>query len=390
MSLENLEKFREERGLVIAQSKCTQVIAVEENFYTVKSQSGNGEYAVYQVDGEWHCECPDHTYRQVKCKHIFAVEISKRLKEQVAVSRVIPELNIQNCQICGSPEIVKDGVRHNKHGDLQVYLCRKCGKHFTLNLGFEGMRATPQIITSAMQLYFTGESFRNVQKFLKLQGVKVSHVAVYEWIKKYTALMGQYLAQIKPNVSDTWRADELYVKINGDMKYLFAMMDDETRFWIAQEVAESKDRHDARNLLRMSKEVTGKKPMTFITDGLPAYHDAYKKEFFTLKKPRTEHVRHIKLSGDMNNNKMERMNGEVRDREKVMRGLKIDDTATLKGYQLYHNFIRPHEALDGKTPADACGIKIEGENKWKTIIQNASHPTTLNMDKNNKKISHGT
>ena len=42
---------------------------------------------------------------------------------------------------------------------------------------------------------------------------------------------------IKPNVSDTWRADELYVKINGNMKYLFAMMDDETRFWIAQEVA---------------------------------------------------------------------------------------------------------------------------------------------------------
>jgi len=27
------------------------------------------------------------------------------------------------------------------------------------------MHATPQVITSALQLYFTGESFRNVQKF---------------------------------------------------------------------------------------------------------------------------------------------------------------------------------------------------------------------------------
>ena len=139
-----------------------------------------------------------------------------------------------------------------------------------------------------------------------------------------------------------------------DLKYLFAMMDDETRFWIAQEVAESKDKHDTRNLLRMSKEVTGKKPMTFITDGLPAYHDAYKKEFFTLKNPRTEHIRHIKLSGDMHNNKMERMNGEIRDREKTMRGLKNIDTPILKGYQLYHNYIRPHEALNGKTPSEAC------------------------------------
>jgi putative transposase len=46
----------------------------------------------------------------------------------------------------------------------------------------------------------------------------------------------------------------------------------------------------------------------------------------------------------MNNNKMETMNGKVRDREKTMRGLKKKmDTAILKGYQLYHNYIREHE-----------------------------------------------
>jgi len=46
------------------------------------------------------------------------------------------------------------------------------------------------------------------------------------------------------------------------------------------------------------------------------------KKFRTLKDPRTEHIRHIKIKGDMNNNNMERLNGEIRDREKVMRGLK--------------------------------------------------------------------
>lgn len=61
-----------------------------------------------------------------------------------------------------------------------------------------------------------------------------------------------------------------------------------------------------------------------------------------------------------------------------MRGLKTDTTAILKGYQIFHNYIRPHEALDGKTPADACGITIEGENKWKTLIQNASKAKTKN------------
>lgn len=69
---------------------------------------------------------------------------------------------------------------------------------------------------------------------------------------------------------------------------------------------------------------------------------------------------------------MERLNGEIRDREKVMRGLKKPDTPILTGYKLFHNYIRPHMGLDGKTPSEVAGIKIEGDNKWITLIQNAS------------------
>jgi hypothetical protein len=55
-----------------------------------------------------------------------------------------------------------------------------------------------------------------------------------------------------------------------------------------------------------------------------------------------------------------------------MRGLKIKDTTILKGMQVYHNYIRPHEGLEGKTPAEACDIELKGENKWIRLIQNAS------------------
>jgi transposase-like protein/DNA-directed RNA polymerase subunit M/transcription elongation factor TFIIS len=366
---------REQRGMNIARQE-NQVKRINENKYEVSSQSNHGIYEVLKTSIGWMCQCPDHVYRGVKCKHIFAVEFSSQLRKVVQIRRVEPEADVQTCRFCGSNHIVHAGMRHNKSGDLQKYLCRSCGHYFTINLGFERMRATPQIITSAMQLYFTGESLRNVQKFLKLQGVKISHVAILKWIRKYVALMNDYLEKIKPNVSDTWRADELYVKIKGDMKYLFALMDDETRFWIAQEIADTKYTHDARTLFQAGVKVAGKKPMTLITDGLAVYHLAYMKEFWTKKKEtRTEHIRHITIRGDHNNNKMERMNGEVRDREKVMRGLKKNDTPILKGYQLFHNYIRPHEGLNGKTPAEACGIKIEGENKWLTLIQNASKPT---------------
>jgi len=69
---------------------------------------------------------------------------------------------------------------------------------------------------------------------------------------------------------------------------------------------------------------------------------------------------------------MEAFSGTVRSREKVMRSLKREDSPILDGYQLYHNYVRGHEALDGKTPAEACGIEVQGENKWLTLIQNAS------------------
>ena len=358
---------REQRGMQIAQQE-NQIKRIDANTYDVKSQSNNGEYHVAKIEGEWHCECPDHVYRHLACKHIHAVLFSQSLRAEVAVSRVISEIDVKACQYCGSSDIVKDGVRHNKHGDLQIYTCKSCGHYFTINLGFERMRATPQIITSAMQLYFTGESLRNVQKFLKLQGVKVSHVAILKWIKKYTRLMENYLEKIKPNVGDTWRADELYIKIKGDMKYLFAMMDDETRFWIAQEVADTKLKHDARLLFHSAIRVTGKQPKTLITDGLRSYAIACDQAFDDDVK----HIRHITLKGDKNNNKMERLNGEIRDREKTMRGLKRKRTPILQGYQIFHNYIRPHEGLNGKTPAEACGIKIEGKNKWLTLIQNAS------------------
>jgi len=131
--------------------------------------------------------------------------------------------------------------------------------------------------------------------------------------------------------------------------------------------------------------VTGKKPETIITDGLPTYHDTYTKEYWTLKGPRTQHINAIKLKGDRNNNKMKRLNGEIRNREKVMRGLKKSDTPIIQGIQIYHNYIRPHQGLNGKTPADACGIEIRGENKWLTLIQNAKLLTDFLQPENQSK-----
>ncbi len=365
---------REERGRLIAE-KPNQIQRLDERFYKVASQSGNGMYDVVKKKEStgWICDCPDFTHRKVICKHIWAVQLSLRIREQVQARVIEPITGIEACIYCKSAKIKKDGLRRNKYGDIQKFRCLACERYFTINFGFERMKHNPQGITTGMQLYFSGASLRNVSKSLRLLGVQVSHQTVYNWIEKYTALMQKYLDKITPQVSDTWATDELFLKVKGNLKYLYAMMDEQTRFWIAQEVAETKYTADVRPLFQLAKQVAGKAPKTLVSDGAANFHEAYNHEFRTLKvETRTEHIRHIRLAGDYNNNKMERMNGEIRDRERVMRGLEKKDTPILTGYQLFHNYIRPHMALDGKTPADVAGIEVKGENKWLTIIQNAS------------------
>ena len=170
----------DEQALAMRQVKGQQIAHLEgavrrfsDEMYYVKSQSGRGEYQVYHVPTGWMCTCPDAKYRVVTCKHQWAVELSRALREKVASKFSIEPIDTQTCPICGSRNLIKHGIRHNKYGDLQRYLCKQCNRWIVFNLGFEKMKATPQVITSAMQLYFSGESLRNTAKTLRLLGVHV-------------------------------------------------------------------------------------------------------------------------------------------------------------------------------------------------------------------------
>ncbi len=84
------------------------------------------------------------------------------------------------------------------------------------------------------------------------------------------------------------------------------------------------------------------------------------------------HVRYTHLTGKRdrdNSNKMERLNDEFRDSEKIFRGLKKMDTSIFDGMRVYYNFTKNHYTLKALTPAQASMIKVDGKNKWKTLIQ---------------------
>ncbi len=127
------------------------------------------------------------------------------------------------------------------------------------------------------------------------------------------------------------------------------------------------------SLVFQDTESKTKTPKAVIHDGLPSYDKAFQKEYYTLKNPRVKNIRSVSVRNEGLNSVVERLNGTMRDREKVMRGMQTKETAQkiIEAMRIHYNFAREHSTL-GKTPAESCGISINGKNKLLTLIQNAS------------------
>ncbi|MCV0372987.1 MAG: DDE-type integrase/transposase/recombinase [Nitrosarchaeum sp.] len=345
----------------------------ESDKFKVRSQTNPDKfYVVLKTENGLVCECKDHEIRKADCKHIKIVLelIMKNKCYKNNIFRIMERSSLNLCKYCDSGRITKKGTRKNKNGTIQIFKCLDCKKKFSSNFGFEKMRHDYTIITGALQMYYSGMSVRDIENHYEMLGITVDHSSIYDWICKYSTMVSKYLNEIVPRTNERVmvRADEVWIKVAGKQNYLFASMDDDSRYWLASDMAETKFQHNADNLLKLTKETIGKNPIHFVTDGLPAYQKSSKRIFGKS----THHTRHIHLQGDLQNNKMERLNGEIRDREKVFRGLKKMDTPILDGMKVYYNFTKKHGALKGKTPSEEALIKVDGKNRWKTIIQNAS------------------
>jgi transposase InsO family protein len=71
------------------------------------------------------------------------------------------------------------------------------------------------------------------------------------------------------------------------------------------------------------------------------------------------------------NNRIERLNGTVRERVKVQRGWKSMKTPLAEGQRIQYNFVKPHMALEGQTPAQVAGIGVGSKNKWMELLREA-------------------
>ena len=115
-------------------------------------------------------------------------------------------------------------------------------------------------------------------------------------------------------------------------------------------------------------------PKAIIHDGLRTYDDAFMKEYQTIKNPRVKNIRSISVRNEGLNSRVERLNGTMRESEKVMRGMHSKESAQkiVEAMRIYYSTCREHTKLK-VTPTEAAGLKIDlGQNKIESLIRMAS------------------
>lgn len=361
------EQMRVVRGYAII-SKGEVPKKIGKQTYLVQSQNGNGEYTITK-NGGWKCSCPDFQKRHKNCKHIHAVKLFQGLKEKVRRDNLgFEEKEKPNCHYCKSNEIVKDGKRYCKDRVKQVYKCNKCNRKFIEEKNFQKMKGGEKVTTLILDLYFKGISLRKISDHLnQFYDIEINAGNILRRIQKYSKIINDYVTTLKPELSETWNTDEMKIQAGGKWRWLWNVMDKETKYLITRKVTNQRRIRDSVKVLKSAKDVAQKQPQFIFTDGCVSYAESIKR---TLGQ--TNHIRLTSITDKRtNNNVVERLNGTIRERLKVMRGLQDLKSAELmtQAYANYYNHVRIHSTL-GTTPAIQSGIKgsVEG-NRWKELLE---------------------
>jgi transposase-like protein len=360
------------RGLEMLQNGAT-ITELENGAFAVPSQTGNKSYEVRILGERFVCTCPDFEYRQIEaCKHIHLVKftLSVRFMKDEPKPKVFAPDAIP-CTRCGSIRVIRYGVA-GVQNVKQIYYCKDCRKKFREPSLLNKVKFSPELITLALDLYFSGLSLRKIVRTVNDHfNVKIGATTIFNWIKRYIPMIAEYVNTLAPQLSKQWHADELFVKVRGgthkSLGYgmVWNVMDRETRFLIVSKLTKDRAAVDTVAAFEDAAKIAhGIKPETVFTDSLRHYNIAVKTTF-----PDAKRIQNCGISKRENNNRIERMNGTLRERVKVQRGWKTPKSVLAEGNRLQYNFVKPHMALEGKTPANAAGIEVKG---WKALLAAAN------------------
>lgn len=314
-------------------------------------------------------------YQCKKCRRQFA---PKTLKE-----RPPKESKYPSCPKCG-----KASFLHHDYNYYSNFRCcdKNCNHSFFVpkskaikppahklslpgKIDFKGMRHSPHTIILALYTYFLhGSTTRKVAQYLyDFHNIKVSHVTIASWTRKFAPLFmlkSQKLLPDNLDDSDEWHVDETVVKINGKKYYLWAIIDSETRFVLSFHLSPYRDSSSVFELFNDAKKHFGQ-PNCIVSDRFHAYKTPAKALF-----PNSKHIRVESFKDDISNNLIESFFGTFKDWYNTRKGFKSFTSANqlICVFIFFYNFVRPHSELNYLTPAQVAGCNYSDQQRKSWLI----------------------
>ena len=250
--------------------------------------------------------------------------------------------------------------------------CPACGRVSFLHHDYEHYsnyrRTDKKCNHSFLSMFYLGKnSFRNISIIRKTAfNIKVSHTTVSNWCVKFAPLFDDMRIQLVSLLdlnSDEWHADETVVKIAGVKHYIWFIIYSETRFVIGFHLSPHRDSPQAVSMF--GEAVKLGKPSAIVSDRYSAYKVPVKSIFDGAK-----HIRVQSFKDDNSNNLIECFNKQFKAWYKTKQGFSSFESANnlISLFVFFFNFVRPHSALNGLTPAQVACLNLSKQREWEFLL----------------------
>jgi putative transposase len=143
---------------------------------------------------------------------------------------------------------------------------------------FRYFNSSPEVIRLVVMMYVRYPlSLRNVEDLLAERGIDISYETVRFWWNRFGPMFAaeirkKRVAHMRGYPQWRWHVDEVFVKVNGKLRYLWRAVDHEGEVLEAVVTA----RRDKAAALKLLKRIMKKygPPRSVVTDGLRAYSAA--------------------------------------------------------------------------------------------------------------------
>ena len=225
-------------------------------------------------------------------------------------------------------------------------------------ISYRGYRFPPEIIQQAIWLYLRFTlSLRDVEDLLAERGVPVSYETVRRWVNHFGPMIAADLRKRRLKPHTTWHLDEVSLKIDGRMVYLWRAVDAEGE--VLDVLVQSKrNKHAAMKLMRKLLKKYAFVPERLVTDDLRSYSAAVRELGIERHHER----------GRWKNNRAENSHQPTRRRERKMQRFKSPGSAQkfLSTHAAVYNTFNVQRHL---TSAQTHRVlRAEAMNTWRTEV----------------------